>query len=140
VTLVVTFEQLEEASIPLSARLVGEFGGFLPIAVVAGPDGALEQVGTDVGSDDPTPLEVYEFLEAALRAGARQGRYSAVALVLNESPPDDLELAEERSIHAFIDIQGVGARSVYVPYTQDAGGDLTVGATVRVDKASYFFP
>jgi hypothetical protein len=47
----VTFEQLEEASIPLGARLVGELGGFLPFAVVAGPDGALEQVGTDVGAE-----------------------------------------------------------------------------------------
>jgi hypothetical protein len=136
----VTFEQLEEASIPLGARLVGELGGFLPFAVVAGPDGALEQVGTDVGAEDPTPVEVYEFLEVALRAGAGQGRYSAVALVLNERPPDDLGLAEDRAIHAFIDIPGLGARSVYVPYTQDEGGDLTAGSPVRVDKASYFFP
>ena len=136
----VTFEQLEEAVIPLGARLVGEFGGFLPFAVVANSSGELEQFAADVGTPDPTPAEVYEFLVGALAAGASQGRFTAVALVLHEQPPPELDVPEDRSIHAYIDIAGHGARSVFVPYSQNEGGDLRIGSVVRIEKVTYFFP
>ena len=64
----VTFEQLEEAAIPIGGRMVGELGGFLPFAVISNPEGGLEQYAADIGKPNPTPAEVYEFLVAALAA------------------------------------------------------------------------
>jgi hypothetical protein len=47
--------------------------------VVANASGELDQLGADVGSPEPIPAEVYEFLTAALTAGAAQGRFTAMA-------------------------------------------------------------
>jgi hypothetical protein len=135
----VDYEQLEEAAVSLGARLIGELGGFLPCAVVANSSGDLEHFYADVGIPDPTPAEVYEFLVGALAAGASQGRFTAVALVLHEQPPPEINVPEDRSIHAYVDIAGHGARSVYVPYSLDEGSNLKVGGVVRLEKPSHFF-
>jgi hypothetical protein len=62
-----------------------------------------------------------------------------VALVLHERPPHEIGVSEDRCIHAYVDIAGQGARSVYLPYSQDEGGNLKVGDVVRLEKPSHFF-
>jgi hypothetical protein len=135
----VTFEELEAAAVRLGARLVWELGGFLPFAVIANRRGELEQFGADVGTPDPTPSEVYEFLMGALAAHASQEHFTAVAVVLHQQPPPELGIPEDKSIHAYIDIVGHGARSVFLPYSEDEDGNLKVGTAVTVEKETHFF-
>lgn len=132
----VTFEAMEEAALPLGARLVGELGGFLPFAIVANADGDLEQFNAPV---DSWAAEVYQFLLSALSAGAKEGRFSAVALVTHERTPPELEVLEENSIHGYIDIEDLGAKSVYIPYSEADDGSLAVGSVIRVEKDAHFF-
>ena len=131
--------ELEETAVATAARMVGELGGFYPFACIRNADAQIEQIAADVGDDEPDVAEVHEFILAALSAGAAEGRFTAIALVLNELPPEGLDIPEERVIHAFVDSPDTGTWSVYVPYAEDAAGELSVGEILRVRRESYFF-
>lgn len=133
------FERLEDAAIPRAARAIGGLGAFHPFAVVVSDDDRLEQLVIEPDAPDEDASEVYQRLVRALAAAVADGRLQAVALVVNELAPPELEIAEDTVIHAFIDTATRGAMSVYVPYAENDDGELSVGRVVRQPRGHYFF-
>ena len=72
-------ERVMNAGLPFAERMLAQHGEFPPFGAAMLPDGLIQTLGLDEGTDEQPIEEFYAQLADGLREGAQSGAYKAVA-------------------------------------------------------------
>ena len=105
-------EELMNTILPMAKKLLSEHGEFFPVGGAMQLDGSIAAVATFDGDEHPPSQKVIDSLMEAFRAGAKQKKYKATALVydIRTVPPG----ATEKTDAVAIRLDHLGGYSVLV--------------------------
>jgi hypothetical protein len=99
-------------------QMLSASGEFYPFAAFVNPEGKLEAMAADLGSERPSPRELLELLHGALNQMERDGKLIAFAIAANVDIPKEYSPPAPDGIRIQLVAPGLCNRFVYTPYRQ----------------------
>lgn len=123
--------ELLNAVLPFAQQMLDKHGEFYPFAAALDPDGKVILVAGHPGEEHPVPSELRDFLEASLRQGAQEGRYTGTAVCFNATFTPTGGTRQD-VVAVELEHESGDAVTVYLPYSEKAGemqyGDVFASA------------
>ena len=130
--------RLLSEGMPFAKQMLTDQGEFFPYANAMAIDGAVVAVAGGVKGKHPSSQQIIDALVSALHAGITSGEYKAGAIFVNvrAQPPGQNEMIDAVRV-GLEHIQGL-CMDVYVPYTNDGHGGVSLGKAFASQRTGQF--
>ncbi len=114
-------EQLMNEGVPFAKKMLSDYGEFYPFGLVLLADGTIQHVGAKGQSEHPPSQELIDLLIDSFRKGAKEGRYKAVAVVLDVKVKSPTGGGNIDAVQVGLEHRDSYCADVYFPYTINKG-------------------
>jgi len=119
-------EQLMNEGIPFVKQMLSEHGEFYPFGVALMADGKIRHVGAKGDSEHPRSQDLLDILFVALRDGAKDGKYKAIAVFIDVRVPRPTDGRKVDAVQVGLEHRDHYCADVFFPYTI-AGSSVAFG-------------
>jgi hypothetical protein len=126
------------AALPFAEEMLATYGEFLPYGQAMAEDGKIVAVGATDGREHPPSKDLIQILKDGFKAGAREGKYKATAIVYDiwiALPGTDMK---SDAIAVSLNHRGGYSALVFFPY-QLEGQQVVMGDVFAQEEENYVF-
>ena len=124
-------EELLNYCTGFAKQMVEAHGAFHPFGAVLVPSGTVTAVGADIGQEHPNGVDVFRFLQSAMRSQFQKREIVAAAIATDVNIPPQFKPTFPDGIRVLLECAGY-SRYIYLPY-RVASGKAEYGAFIPVD-------
>jgi len=134
------FERLLDATFPFVEDMLKKHGEFFPLASAIAKNDRVVQVETYDGDEHPASDGVIGSLKTALRAGAKEGEFKAIAIFYDVRVIDPNTNQKTNAVAVFVENKkDTKAYKLFYPYTLTRDSILTFRESWRTEIEKEIF-
>jgi hypothetical protein len=114
-------EQLMNEGLPFATRMLAEHGEFHPFGVALTAEGVIQHLGATDGREHPPAQALLDLLLGAMRAGAKEGKYTAIAVFFDVRVQRPGAHSKSDAVQVGLEHRDGYCADVFFPYSLKAG-------------------